>query len=205
MHESVADGASPNHRGGKRPHGVPIARDRHDLTNPTRYRGDMSVSRFGLRAVEGFPKIGWTCIDSYDLLEDDWDGDLVPCEVCGTPHRFTHLMQHPTWPQQLEVGATCAMWMESEYATSERERAMKLRWNRRRSARKRWETKWGPGRKPGALTRTERGIRVTLFPQGNGYKFVVDGAWSQRAYLTVDEARTAAFPLFFEALEQRRA
>ena len=164
----------------------------------------MSVSRFGLRAVAGFPKIGWTCIDSYDLLEDDWDGDLVPCEVCGTPHRFTHLMQHPDWPNQLEVGATCAMWMESEYATSERERTMKLRWSRRRSARKRWDTKWTPGRKPGTLTRAERGIRVTVFPQGNGYKFVVDGKWSDRPYATVDEARTAAFPHFFDALEQRR-
>lgn len=60
----------------------------------------------------GVPHKGWTCIDVIDLRADGEqpeETDYATCQMCGNEKiRYVHVMQHPDYIAELEVGCVCA-------------------------------------------------------------------------------------------------
>jgi hypothetical protein len=83
---------------------------------------------FGKWSQRGIPHKGWTCINIYDL-----EHDRVTCEMCESAEiRYVHVMTHPQFSGELEVGCICAGHMEQDLARAEgREKEFKRRQNPR--------------------------------------------------------------------------
>lgn len=115
----------------------------------------------------GVPHKGWRCIDVVDNRPGDvGPGDDVTegyptCEMCGQERiRFVHLMEHPDFPQQLDVGCFCAEKMEGDY-TGPRRREATLRSKAARRAK--WLTRrWNESAKGNRFLRIE-GFVLTVF------------------------------------------
>ena len=76
------------------------------------------MTTLGKWSQGGVPHKGWSCIDI-----DDVGDDFVTCQMCETqPVRYVHTMEHPDYPDTLDVGCVCAGNMEQDYeAARERE------------------------------------------------------------------------------------
>lgn len=85
----------------------------------------------------GAPLEGWECLITYDVADDsDCDeADLTQCELCGCSRvRYVHVMRHPRYFEDVEVGCICAGIMEGDIlAAKERERKLKNRSRRRQN------------------------------------------------------------------------
>ena len=117
------------------------------------------------------------------------------CEVQEI--RYVHHMQHPDYPDELEVGCVCAGRMEENYERPrQRERNLKNAARRRQS----WlQRKWKMSRLGNAYLNTD-GLNITIFEKDTG-------SWGGRIlereadreitsryeYLTEDQAKLAAF------------
>ncbi len=141
----------------------------------------------------GVPHTGWTCVDIEDLLKPD-----ATCEMCESAEiRFVHYMRHPSYQDELKVGAICAGHMEGNVAAAkEREQHLKSIAGRRSH----WLTrKWRESAKGNAVLNTD-GHVVTIFPSkwgGFSYsvkpEFSTKPVFSRRRYPTPDRAKLAAF------------
>jgi hypothetical protein len=76
----------------------------------------------------GVPHKGWACVDVIDLGEPD-----QTCVWCGTQEiRYVHVMSHPAYHGDLEVGCVCAEHMSDDYSgPRKREEKLKSRVKRR--------------------------------------------------------------------------
>lgn len=103
------------------------------VTNPLTEE-ELVAHRRGKWSVAGVPHRGWTCVDIEDLGKPQID-----CEMCESQTtRYVHHMEHPDYPNVLEVGCVCAGHMEGDLAASQaREASMKSR----AAKRKRWTTR----------------------------------------------------------------
>jgi hypothetical protein len=71
----------------------------------------------GKWAQAGVPHRGWSCI----AIRDDGEQPTL-CQMCELQTvRFVHVMQHPDYPETLNVGRLCAASMEREYAPPARQ------------------------------------------------------------------------------------
>ena len=79
--------------------------------------------RRGKWSVAGVPHRGWICVAVEDIGEPK-----AECEMCEKQKiRYIHYMQHPDYPDVLEVGSTCAGNMEGSLSSSRaREASIKL-------------------------------------------------------------------------------
>jgi hypothetical protein len=69
---------------------------------------DGQHTNHGRWSEPGVPHKGWECIGVEDAKEDG--GDMETCGMCLTAEiRYIHRMQHPEFPEILEVGCICAM------------------------------------------------------------------------------------------------
>jgi len=64
----------------------------------------------------GVPHRGWRCVGVYDGA-----GEEHFCEMCEEAVRYVHVMEHPDYPERVEVGRYCAVSMKREYAPVRRE------------------------------------------------------------------------------------
>ena len=73
---------------------------------------------------EGLPYKGWTCVNVVDLGEDVWEDDEIKyeqCEWCGNEKiRYIHVMKHPDFRGELNVGCVCAEKMTDDYVNPRR-------------------------------------------------------------------------------------
>jgi hypothetical protein len=78
----------------------------------------------------GVPHKGWHCVEVREVRPDK-----KTCEMCeSVEFRIAHIMEHPDYPETLEVGVSCAEHMESDYVTPrKRERLLINRAVRRRN------------------------------------------------------------------------
>lgn len=142
----------------------------------------------------GIPHSGWVCGSVYDTGSDD-----SSCEKCGNGRvRYVHFMSHPEFNEQLEVGCVCAEKMSGD-SKGPRERENRLR--RRVERRKRWLAQcWNENEKGNYVLKTN-GFRITIFHNkryAGWWSFVVGGEYSKTSYKTSDEAKLAAFDVFWE-------
>jgi len=140
----------------------------------------------------GVPHRGWNCVDIEDLGEPN-----LECEMCESQMiRYVHHMEHPQFPEVLQVGCVCAGHLEGDVAAARtREASMKSRSGKR----KRWLTrKWRVSAKGNPWINVD-GYRVTVYPRGGGWATTVsvdDNSSVQHSrvnYPTVDRAKLAAF------------
>jgi len=67
-------------------------------------------------AKKGVPHKGWT-----DLYVTDHEDQTFTCEMCKTALvRYVHTMEHPEYPEQLQVGCVCAENMSDDYVGPKR-------------------------------------------------------------------------------------
>lgn len=87
--------------------------------------------------------------------------------------------------------------MSGDYVNpKERERRLKGKAGRRA----RWlSRKWKISYKGNHYLKAD-GVRVTIFPNGNKWKYVVDDDFGHKRFDTIDEAKLAAFEAWWEAI-----
>jgi hypothetical protein len=108
----------------------------------------------GKWAQAGVPHKGWTCVDT------DENEDMQTCEMCEVMSiRYIHIMQHPDYPDVLEVGCVCAENMEGDYV-GPRRREAKLK------QRQRWIAREWRESRAGNEYLNARGFNVVVFPRG---------------------------------------
>ena len=158
----------------------------------TLHEEDLVSSKRGKWSVAGVPHKGWTCVDIEDL-----GSPSAECEMCESQTiRYVHHMEHPDYPEVLQVGCVCAGHMEGDLAASRaREASMKSR----DAKRKRWTTRaWEVSAKGNPNIKAD-GYRVTVYPRGGGWACTVaaldnsEVQHSRRNFTTINEAKLAAF------------
>jgi hypothetical protein len=162
---------------------------------------DSVAHRRGKWSAAGVPHRGWVCVDIEDLGSPSTD-----CEMCESQTiRYVHHMQHPDYPQVLQVGCVCAGHMEGSLSASgAREASMKSRAGKR----SRWlSRRWKCSAKGNPHLKAE-GYRVTVYPRGQGWAFTlapVDGSavlHARRNYQDMFVAKLAAFDSITRLLSQ---
>ena len=113
-------------------------------------------ARYGKWSQHGVPHRGWSCIGTEDLGEP-----LQTCMMCEHAEiRYVHVMEHPEYPETLEVGCVCAERMEHDYVNPRRrERELASEARRRHSwPKRRWRTS-----AKGNLYLNTDGFNLTVF------------------------------------------
>lgn len=100
----------------------------------------------GKWAQADVPHRGWSCVDAFDLEEPS-----QTCEMCEVQQiRYVHVLEHPDYPDRLEVGCVCAEHMEEDYnGPQERERRLRgIAARRKNWTNRQWhhEFDWRVGR-----------------------------------------------------------
>jgi hypothetical protein len=140
----------------------------------------------------GIPHRGWSC----ENVEDRGAPDAV-CEMCESQNmRYVHYMSHPQFDGVLACGCDCAGRMEENYARA-KARDSKMKSAASRKARFPNLRAWKISQK-GNWTMKYHGAWVTIFPQGNGFKYDIsrsgqEALFSPRVYPTDQDAKSAAF------------
>ncbi|MEO5327063.1 MAG: hypothetical protein H7829_02350 [Magnetococcus sp. THC-1_WYH] len=109
------------------------------------------------------------CVDVYDLEEA-----TGTCGMCGREEiRYVHVMDHPHYPEALDVGCICAGKMTNYGGPRERENRLK----NKASRRTRWlSRKWRVSAKGNEFLNTD-GFNITIFPYNQGRK---KGKWGYK-------------------------
>ena len=150
------------------------------------------VARRGKWSRSGVPHRGWHCVDIEDL-----GSPQVECGMCESQNiRYVHHMEHPAYPEVLEVGCVCAGHMEEDVAAARtREASMKSR----EGKRKRWLTRKWKISKNGNPWLSADGYRVVVSEKQSGWAATVTFEstnlphHSRRTFKTIEEAKLAAF------------
>jgi hypothetical protein len=151
----------------------------------------------------GIPHKGWMCVEMEDLEEP-----THTCEMCGQEEiRYVHYMMHPQFANVLAVGCICACNMENDYwGPRKRER----QWRNRASRKARWLTReWRISHQGNPYLKAD-GLHVVVFRHKKTlptfpFGFCVSRRedvkrFSRKRYRTVEEAKLAAFDVFWELL-----
>lgn len=153
---------------------------------------ELVSARRGKWSVTGIPHKGWVCVDVEDLGEPS-----AECEMCESQTiRYVHHMQHPDYPDVLQVGCVCAGHMEGSLTTS---RAREASMRSRAGKRSRWLSRAWKVSAKGNPHITADGYRVTIYPRGDAWACTVaavDGSsvqHSRRNFESVSTAKLAAF------------
>ncbi len=154
---------------------------------------------------EGIPHKGWECVDVYDLAEDADPGDDIryeQCEMCGNEKiRYVHVMRHPEYPGELQVGCVCAEKMSGDYVNPRKcETALRNKAARRRNFNK---AVWRYNPSKNTYSKKYKGEYITIMQSryGNwGVFFASRRVWDfdgQKMH-TMEGAERVAFEIFEE-------
>jgi hypothetical protein len=142
--------------------------------------------------IPGMPHRGWECTHVEDLNPDEEPAEYVEyatCEACGKyPIRFVHSLKHDDWEGPLDVGRICAEHLTEDYVNPRLRESLATK-------RAKWLRKpWRVSAAGNLWIRSHcRFACVFANPDGDGFKAVVDGIFSRRAWPTEDAAKIAVF------------
>jgi hypothetical protein len=145
----------------------------------------------------GVPHRGWTCIGIDDVGEPSH-----MCEMCESQMvRYVHTMEHPAYPEALDVGCVCAGKMEEDYARARlRERTFKKRVARRaRWLRREWRVSASGNEYINA-----DGFNIVVFPRGRGWSARIthretdDQQFLQERCETAEQAKLSALDVMLD-------
>lgn len=147
----------------------------------------------------GVPHKGWLCVDVVDLRPDGGhaeETDYAICQMCGNEKiRYVHVMRHPDFDEQFNVGCVCAEKMSGD-SVGPKQRETKLR---NRSIRKmRWLTrKWRVSSKGNSFLNVD-GYNVGVHQNKAGrWGYRIHDRFSTKTYSSKDEAKLALFDAFW--------
>lgn len=149
----------------------------------------------GRNREEGFPHKGWKWVDVRDSRDNDGlSYDEYPsCEFCDhTQIRYVHILEHPNFPDTIEVGCECAEQLTEDYANPQsRERDLRNRASRRVKFPERKGWKVSPKGNPW-IDYEDHHIIVIRSPKGD-CMLRIDGQLGKIKYKSVKEAQLKAF------------
>lgn len=155
-----------------------------------------SPKAHGKWSQPGVPHKGWYCVEMRDLHEEEAEYQI--CEMCEKQTiRYVHVMEHPSYPNQLECGCDCAGYMEGNLKRAEsRDRELKNRATRRGKFPnlKGWKTS-----QRGNAYISKDGLHAVVTKNRNGYGVGVkhvgelEHTFGRKRFSTEREARLAAF------------
>ena len=131
---------------------------------------------------------------------------MMTCEMCESAViRYVHRMQHPSYPEILEVGCVCAENMSDDYVNPRaRERSLRTL-SRRRAV---WDQKkWRRSRKMNFYLNTD-GFNLVVFQRGPlwGYRVRHNASgktvFSEKYHTTVEGAQQATLPTMLHLKEE---
>jgi len=138
------------------------------------------------------PKSGWQFVRLFDACSFDPAAPEYRCEApsCNRKLRWVHVLEHPDWDEQINVGCCCAAKLSSTYDAA----GVELKAKKAHDALTRFlnPDRWRESAK-GNQTREVRGTRVTIYLATCGYNYVFDGKHGHGRYSSEAEAMTAAF------------
>jgi hypothetical protein len=135
---------------------------RHPIMSEPLSEEQLVAANRGKWSQAGVPHKGWSCVDTEDLGEPE-----LTCQMCESRTiRYVHYMEHPQYPDVLQVGCICAGNMEGSVGTARlRETSMQSRAGKR----KRWlSRKWRVSVKGNPWIKAD-GYRVTVYFQTGGW------------------------------------
>lgn len=141
------------------------------------------------------PKRGWFCLSVYDNGTPDVECGMCEDQMC----RYVHVMNHPRFDDQIEVGCICAGYMEGWFdgggEAKNREKVLRNRATRR----SKWLTRqWKLTAKGNPKVKVD-GQTIAIFRAGNMYSFIIDGVRSQSNFQSENDAKYGAFDYLFPA------
>lgn len=125
------------------------------------------------------PSTGWEYVGEDDL------GDLFGnCELCDTPIRYVHYVQHEHW-EQIGVGTNCCDNLTgTQEATEYRKRLGRLR-------RFITSSRWGSDGDRHMIK--QDGLSVAVLPVSGGYRLVIDDVQGAKKYESLLLAKEFVF------------
>lgn len=142
----------------------------------------------------GVPHRGWCCIDI-----DDVGDDFHICQMCEVqPVRYVHTMEHPDYPDTLDVGCVCAGNMEQDYHAA---RTREARFKQTKKRRQRWlEQHWRTSASGNDYINTKDGFNVVIFRSRGVFwsgrivhRPSGERMFARHRYRTAEQAKLAAF------------
>jgi hypothetical protein len=117
-------------------------------------------------AKKGVPHKGWI-----DLYVTDHEDQTFTCEMCKTALvRYVHTMEHPDYPEQLQVGCVCAENMSDDYVGPKR------REDEVRNAAKRRKALADHRREVADLVKAKRELKRQIAAMGSMFRRIREAA-----------------------------
>lgn len=142
----------------------------------------------------GFPHKGWKWLGVRDARDDDGLSyeEYPSCEFCDQSQiRYVHILDHPSFPDTIEVGCDCAEQLTEDYANPKsRERDLRNRASRRANFpdRKAWKVSSN-----GNLWITYEDHHIIVIQSPKGIFLRIDDKPGKINYGTIREAQLKAF------------
>lgn len=149
-----------------------------------------------LSKTPGVPHKGWSLhdvVDARDELGLEY-GNYEDCQFCGQDQiRWIHILQHPDYPNMIEVGCDCAERLTDDYVNPKRrEKELRNRSARRsRFPDKGWKTssKGNP-----YISHNGRHAVILETPTGK-FKVSIDKKIQPKVFNTLKEAKMGVFDI----------
>lgn len=154
----------------------------------------------------GVPQKGWVFVTLFDTRSDGEsaeDASYAEREMCGNERiRFVHVMRHPEYPDELQVGCNCAEKMTEDYVgPREREKALRGRATRRAK----WlQRKWRVSANGNIYIKIDGNQFLVMESRYQKGKFLgyINGV---RLKIVFDSEEQAQFAMFEAAEQMKRA
>ena len=149
-----------------------------------------------LSKTPGVPHKGWNLHDVVDARDELGlkYGNYEDCQFCGQDQiRWIHILQHPDYPDMIEVGCDCAEKLTEDYVNPKR-RENELR--NRSSRRSRFPSKQWKISANGNHHMKHEGRHLLAYKASNGkFKIKVGEKFYPKFYNSFDEAKMGIFDI----------
>lgn len=163
------------------------------------------MSEYSQKCIErlnkqGAPLFGWICTDVVDLKSAEF-----VCELCGySSIRYIHIMEHPEWLGEFQVGCVCDGTMSGDILAAEHRDKVARSKSSRKSVFMKKQWKEHPAGYLYLNTRKKIIAQKDSFRGKKFYKITIDGEqyqwWNNRRVENLSDAKLLAL----EVLEYER-
>ncbi len=142
------------------------------------------------------PHKGWFLVNVIDIRENGEsisETDYQKCMMCNNEKiRYVHIVEHPNYPETLNVGCICAEKMTNDYVNPKKQE--KLLRNKAQRLNNWLKKNWKISAKGNIYLKFKDNF-ITIITDTNSkkYKCCVNNVWGNKLFNTIDEAKIAAF------------
>lgn len=142
------------------------------------------------------PHKGWFLVDVIDVRgngESISETTYEKCMMCSNEKiRYVHIVSHPDFSGNLNVGCICAEKMTNDYITP---KALEKKLRNKTQRRNNWLKKnWQISSKGNTYLKFKDNlITIIRDSKTNKYKCCVNNVWGKKLFTTIDAAKIATF------------